>query len=196
MQTIIAPVPIDPHTNLYFETYILGNSFTWNFSSTETKGPIMDKPCPTKWCRAPVFTHTLVQRTDPKIKQGKAVSAHWDLIKSVFDRWMLQQEMTAPYIYRAVINLSLHQPFDHSEPHVDHAWSHKNWIWYLDTMDAPTLLFDEDLNITERIPCVKNTAAVFDGRLHAQSYASPCTARRVVVITFGDDPGDQSQVQS
>jgi hypothetical protein len=191
MTPIIAPVTLSDDQNRLIENQILSSGFTWYFCPTETVGPTIETPCPTNWTRAPVFNSTIVQRTNPKVKQGKIVlQPYWIPIQKVFNTWIKEQGISAPYIYRCAINCSLHQPFDHSEPHVDHLWPHKNWIWYLDTMDAPTVLFDSDLNITHRIPCVKNTAVMFDGRLHAQSYPPPCTARRVIVITFGDDPGE------
>lgn len=190
MEPIIAPVILSDEQKLFFEKEFLGNNFSWFYMPTETIGPKIETPCPTNWTRAPVFNRTIVNRTNPSVKRGYVMSQHhWSILYPIFNAWIDEQGLSAPYIYRCGINCSLHQPFDHSEPHMDHPYPHKNWIWYLDTVDAPTVLFDADLNITHRIPCVKDTAAVFDGQMHAQSYPPPCTVRRVVVITFGDDPG-------
>lgn len=190
MEPIIAPVVLSDKDRVFFEQQFLGRNFPWYCMPTETIGPKIETPCPTNWTRAPVFNHTIVDRTNPKLKRGRIVSRHyWETILPIFNSWIKEQGLSAPYIYRCGINCSLYHPFDHSEPHRDHVFPHKNWIWYLDTVDAPTVLFDEELNITHRIPCVKDTAAVFDGQMHAQSYPPACTMRRVVVVTFGDDLG-------
>lgn len=190
MEPIIAPVVLSNADKMLLEREILGNGFPWYFMPIETHGPKIEIPCSTNWTRAPVFNSAIIDRTNPTVKQGRIISQHyWSMIQPIFSKWIEEQGLSAPYIYRCGINCSLYQPFDHSEPHKDHVFDHKNWIWYLDTVDAPTVLFDEELNITHRIPCVKDTAAVFDGQMHAQSYPPPCTFRRVVVVTFGDDPG-------
>jgi len=190
MEPIIAPVVLSDEDRIFFEQEILGNRFPWHYMPTETAGSKIETPCPTSWTRAPVFNCTIIDRTNPTRKQGRIVSQHyWSIIHPIFNSWVEERGLSAPYIYRCGINCTFYQPFDHSEPHRDHIFDHKNWIWYLDTVDAPTVLFDEELNITHRIPCVKDTAAVFDGQIHAQSYPPLGTTRRVVVVTFGDDPG-------
>jgi hypothetical protein len=183
----IASVTMDDEFASFIDRQIDGLS--WFLTPTETRGPtINDKPCPTTWCRAPVFTYSLVSRNDPRFFTPVYTDLRWTArFKPVFDQWIADQGMTAAHIFRAGINCSLHQPYDHCEPHMDQSFPHYVWLWYLDTVDAPTILFDQDLNITHRIPCVKNTAVCFDGsQLHAQSYPPPCTPRRVLVVNFGD----------
>jgi hypothetical protein len=185
----IAPVELDGLEDIV-NTLINGTSIKWTFTLHETETPSPEKlkyleKCKTAWTRAPVFTHTLIRRSPPEIKLGVGQSGDLPLFKTVFDNWMKAQGLVYDKVYRAAINLAIYNPADHCEPHVDHLWPHYNWIWYLDTVDAPTILFDEELNIEHRIPCVKNTAVTFDGRMHAQSYPPPGVLRRAVVFTYG-----------
>jgi hypothetical protein len=185
----IAPVDLTALENIVNQI-LDSTELNWTFLQHETESPSEEKlkyleKCKTKWARSPVFTHTLIKRGNREVKIGTDDCQHLSVFKVVFDRWMKAQGLVYDKLYRAAINVSMHNLADHCEPHVDHLWPHYNWIWYLDTVDAPTVLFDEELNIEHRIPCVKNTAVTFDGRMHAQSYPPPGVLRRAVVFTYG-----------
>jgi hypothetical protein len=184
-----APVNLGVLQNIV-EQIIKGSQLKWDFHPHETDPPTAEKlkyleKCKTNWTRAPVFIYPLIKRTSPEIKIGIPDSPHLSVFTAVFDKWMQEQELVYDKIFRAAINISMHNPADHCEPHEDHSWPHYNWIWYLDTVDAPTVLFDKELNIEHKIPSVRNTAVTFSSRMHAQSYPPPGVLRRAVVFTYG-----------
>jgi hypothetical protein len=185
----IAPVDLTALENIV-DQILDSTELKWTFLQYETQPPSEEKlkyleKCKTKWTRSPVFTHTLIKRGNSEVKIGTDDCQHLSVFKAVFDRWMQAQGIVYDKLYRAAINVSMHNLADHCEPHVDHLWPHYNWIWYLDTVDAPTIIFDEELNVEHQIPSVKNTAVTFGGQMHAQSYPPPGVLRRAVVFTYG-----------
>jgi len=84
--------------------------------------------------------------------------------------------------------------------HVDHNEPHLTALIYLNTTDAPTYLYDtfydfksnmsadefsktKKLSIVKMIPCIENTAVIFDGaRYHSSN--SPTDVSRRVVLNF------------
>jgi hypothetical protein len=89
-----------------------------------------------------------------------------------------------------------------NDPHVDIEFNHMTAILYLNTCDAPTILYDQfydplskedpksfinenKLSIYKKIPCVENTAVIFNGfRYHSSSIQTDIPRRVVVNFNF------------
>lgn len=85
-------------------------------------------------------------------------------------------------------------------PHIDHVAPHLTALVYLNTTNAPTYLYDiiydahsnqdtiefmsnKKLKVYKTIPCIENTAVIFNGhRYHASS--TPTDASRRIVLNF------------
>jgi hypothetical protein len=132
------------------------------------------------------FGHALMLRntSDPTVP-GNINSEYYHMFENIFYRWIKQNNLELPNkIYRAGLNLTLHNDKDFSVPHYDHEWPHWNWIMYLNDNDAATLLFDTDYNITQQFPAKKFHACAFENTLHAHQFPKINEFRYVVVFTF------------
>lgn len=88
-----------------------------------------------------------------------------------------------------------------NDPHIDDEKDHMTALLYLNTCDAPTILYDklydknpvtnsqgylkshikDNLNVYKKIPSVENSAVIFDGMRYHSSTIQTNTKRRMVV---------------
>jgi hypothetical protein len=184
MQT--APVTLTPEQKEFIEEHVMGTMFPWfripEQAETKTeiraRGPIMN---------VPFFCNILMQRgSNYEAVPGKISSSYYGFFVEIFDTWMQQQGLEYTTILRACVNCVSARDVDaHTNPHVDHFFPHNNWIMYLNTTDAPTLLFDnETLDIIDEITCEQYTAVTFASQMHAYRFPRKQEQRVVVVFTY------------
>ena len=130
------------------------------------------------------FSHTLMTR-NPSEEVGLVNSQHYDFFETIFLRWINDNGLDLPCkIYRASLNLTIHNDKDMSIPHYDHYWPHWNWIMYLNGSSASTVLLDEDGKIVEEVAAKQSWACAFQKQLHAHRYPKVNEPRYVCVFTY------------
>jgi hypothetical protein len=157
--------------------HALGDNFPWyrQVSQGTESTPSINTQNP------PFFSHMLMSRSSDPDQDGQINSEYFQGFKSIFDACV----PAYTHIYRASLNC-VHAAVTpgHSRPHYDHDFDHNNWIFYLNDSTAHTLLFDQELNIVERIPARALTAVSFDRKLHAHEFPEDNSHRLVIVFTY------------
>lgn len=181
----VAPCRLTVHEQDFINNDIFGLRFPWYrvpYSTTEDVDPRVRGRC----YNVPFFSHILMERSGNPSFDGTIISTAFHPFQQIFDRWMRTNSIDYTRIFRASVNWTVgNEIADHSVPHFDHTFAHKNWIMYLNTVDnAPTIMFDSEYNIVDRIPCIANTAATFENQLHAVGFHTGVEQRMVVVITY------------
>lgn len=102
------------------------------------------------------------------------------LILSAFDRFGLNQSIET--VFRSRVRLTLNRPTSVIEdPHVDYKTPHLVLLYYINTTDGDTVLYQGD-KIIERITPKRGRSVLFDGSIvHASS--SSTLAPRLVLNT-------------
>lgn len=179
-----APVNMETKDHAHVDQHVLGGPMPWFFNATQT--PLIETDYLVPQAAATFFWSHTMCLFDEKDNATKMVSDEFHFFHRKFKEWHEENNIKYTEIFRACINLNVHFPVDYSVPHVDHFFPHQNWLWYLETVeDAQTLLFDDDLNISLEVDCVKDTAVSFDGSIrHAHRYPPIGRTRRIVVFTY------------
>lgn len=157
--------------------HVTSDQFPWYRQSSQ--GPESTPSANTS--NPPFFSHMLMARSLDPNQDGQINSEYYAPFKSIFDSCI----PTYKHIYRAAVNcVHSSTSIGHSRPHYDHEFDHNNWIMYLNDSTAHTLLFDQELNIVERIPAHALTSVSFDRQLHAHEFPTDNSHRLVVVFTY------------
>ena len=185
-EKVVAPVLLTPQEHEFIESGVFGPYFPWFvthqqilvFKDIDTR--IVDRIS-----NPPFFGHQLMERSLVPGQPGKVNSRHYPVFEDIFLRWCKDNSYPVGVILRAAINVSVHSGAEFSLPHRDHEFPCNNWLMYLNTVEeAPTLLFDEDYNIVDRVPAEKYQAVAFPNTIHAHKFAPADKLRYVVVFTF------------
>lgn len=173
------------NTNQDFEKIVLDNNFPWFYQQVSTSD------------QYPFLSHTLIPRydlnTDIKIN-----SDFWFDISQVFYETIEKYNIKLDKICRASLNLTNHSnKFLHNDPHIDHNFPHKNFLFYLNNFNSGyTYIFDkkyDGVNMTlQQVPEIKEVVKpkkgdiiIFDGLdYHAQGFCDINQWRCVLVVTF------------
>jgi len=171
-----------------FEPYVLSNNFPFFYQDSTTSKTF---PC---------LAHTLIPRynlSDPM----PVSSPHWYDFEPIFQKFIKLQNIKLDKICRASINLTTNfMGYKHNEPHIDHTFPHKNFLYYVNSFDdGNTFIFNKkfdgnntvitDAEILCEIKSTKNKAICFDGlNYHAQGFCKPNQFRCVLVVTFTEIP--------
>lgn len=178
-----ATVGLGAYYKEFIKTQILSTDFPWFRAPYQTENPI-DPRVESKVVNAPFFSHVLMRRSETQGLEGPTNSQYFHHFRKIFLEWCEHNDIKVNTIYRACVNLTLHTDGEFTVPHKDHDFPHYNWIMYLNDSSAHTLLFDENLEIVERIKPEENTCVLFDGCTHAHELPSGLDQRVVVVFTF------------
>jgi len=96
-----------------------------------------------------------------------------------------EQNIEYKTILRSSLNLVVHSNYEFTVPHVDHFFPHWNWVMYLNTVEnAPTVLFDENMEIIESVQAEEFKSVIFPGVTHAHKFPPINQDRCVCVFTF------------
>jgi hypothetical protein len=130
------------------------------------------------------FGHCLMHRKSEPVT-GTVNSEYYDICYSIFKGFCDQNNITVNNVFRASVNHTGHSPDKMNEIHLDHEYSHNNFIMYLnDFTGGSTYLFDDDHNMIKEIAPSKNKVVVFGGFPHAHGFCSPDERRVSLVFTF------------
>jgi hypothetical protein len=192
------PVTVFPQEQEFIEKVVLGGKFPWFWKSGQTFDTefFYNKHFP-DWFRqhlphynSQFFSHALL----PVAKDGDQshlnrelgeLSPFYEFFLELFHRFMSENNLKYSKIYRAALNFNYYNELTHTEPHVDHAWPHCNFIMYLNTCDdGQTLIWPDDFSSTNLVPCVEYTAVAFKQQWHAHRYPKPGQRRIVFVVTY------------
>jgi len=141
-------------------------------------------------CDSPVFTHFFYrQEFSQKTQNSKVYDLFYNKLKSIY--------LSDIKIIRIRANMNIPCPnYRHlyGAPHVDwEEFEHKTLIYYLNTTDGDTILFDEKFpkykenevsTIFKNISPVENKAIVFDGYRYHAAVPSITNIRKVINVNF------------
>lgn len=138
-----------------------------------------------------------IQLTHTVYDDGKPTSDYYQMAIQIFKSFMDKNEMTYKALLRSKFNLvprvlenNVHQP-----PHVDYKFPHKVFLYYINTSDGDTIMYNEFYNgnnpgsLTEakRVSPLAGRAVIFDGlRYHAPTPPKDSPYRMVLNIPFLD----------
>lgn len=173
---------------------ILSNNFPWYFQGYSTSN------------KFPFYSHVIVPRCEED-EINPSNSTLYDFFLPIIDRFREKHSMEKTPILRMCLNASSSDPRDiiypHTDIHVDHHFSHKAVILYLndDFEDGNTILFaryycegletnydldkynKEEFPILAQIQPKKNKLICFDGRIFHAAGWTKNNKRRVALIT-------------
>lgn len=183
---IKAPVTLTPEQHDFIDNHVLSTNFPWFRIPEQAETPIETRAVG-PILNVPFFCNILMQRgSNYKPIPGKISSSYYNFFFEIFDTWMQQQNLEYNTVLRACVNcVSAREVDAHTNPHLDHFFPHNNWLMYLNTTDAPTLLFDnETLTITDEIACEQYQAVTFPAQMHAYRFPRKQAHRIVLVFTY------------
>jgi hypothetical protein len=172
---------------------ILANTFPWYYQKYSTSN------------KFPFYSHVIVPRCEED-EINDVNSTIYNFFIKIVDRFREKNGLEKTPLLRACLNSSSSfEKYEHSDIHVDHHFSHKTIIIYLnDDFDGgDTLLFNryyceglqtnynldsynkEEFDILTRIKAEKNKVACFDGRIyHATEWTKNNKRRVIFIATF------------
>ena len=194
---IYEPVRLYPQEQKYIEENVLGTYFPWFFIENQTFDNNFDViPTDVKqfvsYTNSSYLSHVLLARSDLENvtiseRPAKDFSRHYEFFIEIFHRFMQDNKQPYSKIFRANLNLSWCNGKNHTEPHFDHHWPHKNFIMYLNDCDpghGQTIIWQKDFLTSYIIPCKKYHAVMFNSELHGHRFPSKGNRRVVFVVTF------------
>jgi len=187
--TIVSQVSLTTSEIDFIKTKILGYALPWHRNPaqtyTEPDEKFKGRAGNTFW-----FSHPLMDRAekpywDPD-QSGKIVDPSlYSFFHVIFSRHLREQNIEYKTILRSSLNLVVHSNYEFTVPHVDHFFPHWNWVMYLNTVEnAPTVLFDENMEIIESVQAEEFKSVIFPGVTHAHKFPPINQDRCVCVFTF------------
>lgn len=192
---IYKPVRIFSQEKKYIEDTVLGTYFPWFYIENQTfdnNSDLIPESVRSfvNYTNSPYLSHTLLARSNfenisNKDRPSTDFSRYYEFFIEIFHRFMSDNNQKYSKIYRANLNLSWFNGINHTEPHFDHHWPHKNFIMYLnDCSHGQTIIWPSDFLTSYTIPCKKYYAVAFDSQLHGHRFPAPKERRVVFVVTF------------
>lgn len=182
---VVSPVMLTQQEHEFIETGVFGPYFPWFVTHQEIVVlQTLDPRIVNKVCNPPFFGHKLMERSLVPGQSGTVNSKHYPVFYEIFSRWCNDNGYAVGVILRAAINVTMHNSAEFSLPHRDHEFPCYNWLMYLNSSNAATLLFDDNYNIIDSIAAEKYQAVVFPNMLHAHQFVCSDQLRYVVVFTF------------
>lgn len=178
---------------LVIDTEILSNTFPWYYQQYSTSN------------KFPFYSHVIVPRCEED-EINDVNSTIYNFFIKIVDRFREKNGLEKTPLLRACLNSSSSfENYEHSDIHVDHHFSHKTIIIYLnDDFDGgDTILFSryycegletnynldtynkEEFDVLTRIKAEKNKVVCFDGRIyHATEWTKNNKRRVIFIATF------------
>ncbi len=131
--------------------------------------------------------HTLMNRDESgNPVSGTISSPHYNAALNIFNNFCLITNINYKTIFRASINSTSYHEFDKCDIHVDHAFEHKNFIFYInDVSKGSTFIYNNtQTEIEDVIVPQKNKGVIWDGRPHTHGCCAPNERRLVLIVTF------------
>ena len=176
---------LNPKTEEYLAMKKLVSSmnFPWFWNHGSVKGDDFSEYVDS----IPFFNHTLIRRpmdAPEYVVYPKPNSQYADSSSLITKQILQENNIPLSCVYRASFNLTLPQLSKHLHirPHLDHYFSHKNLLVYLNDVDGDTVLCDDSGKYLSSESPREDKAIVFEGRHY---HYMPTTSRRLVfVCTF------------
>jgi hypothetical protein len=158
---------------LSFVDFVMSSNFPW-FYNTNTS--FSD--------RFHYFAHTVLHRNKNELEEGIKNSAYSDICLNLFYRFCDENNISVNTIFRATLNLSLYDPAEINDKHIDHTFPHNVFLLYLNDFDnGSTVVYDNEKIIHEFKP-KKFDGIVFPGQPHANRHCDIAQRRIVLVVSF------------
>lgn len=190
-----APVPISSREQEVIDSTIMGCQMPWYYMSQQTFNKSIEyipenlRPY-MSFSNPPFLSHTLLARTEVEnvshlSRPLSDFSYYYEFFIEIFHRFTKINNIKYTNIFRANLNLTWYHGNEHTEPHLDHSWNHKNFIMYLNDCErSETIIWPNDFSTSYFIPCKKNTAVTFEAMYHAQRLPKMGERRVVFVVTY------------
>lgn len=163
---------------------ILDNNFPWYYQSYSSSE------------KFPFFSHMLLPRYDyHNENQPEPQSNLFYKFKDILDSFCQINNIEYNRILRACINMTTNYSQNHSDFHVDHDFSHKVIIMYLNDVDNNATLLKNTNNLIKRYDSKAGKILCFNGEYeHAAEFCNEGQRRIVCVFTI-DEKKDISTTQ-
>jgi hypothetical protein len=135
----------------------------------------------TKNDNLPFLSHILLDRRNSKIQSGL-----YYFFEKILIKFCEKHKINLNKIFRGAINLTYPLNVKKGKLHVDHEFSHKQLIIYLNESNGgDTLLYNNNKKLIKRIEPKEFKIICFENCLHTLTY--PKSGRRVIcIMTFND----------
>jgi len=177
----------------FIESHVFGPFFPWFYIGQQTLNKNRDF-IPThvqkNYINTPFMSHTLLLRTEEENMHHAArplshFSQYYEFFIEIFHNFMVENKIFYTKIFRANLNLNMHNTELHTEPHLDHSWPHNNFIMYLNTCRrGDTIIWTDNFEKSFRFPCIKFKAITFKGLYHGHYFPLEGERRIVFVVTY------------
>ena len=166
---------------------VLSNNFPWYYN-----------PCATTE-NFPFFFHSIIRRVYDPIKEEIKINSNiFEFFNNILTRFCTYNKIKVKKITRMTLNLTYSNcKYKSGDPHVDHDFSHKSIIIYLNKTDGDTIIYDKkyngkntlDINKPLKIKKLINPEVgkivCWDGNYyHAATYPKLNKRRVILVTTF------------
>jgi hypothetical protein len=133
------------------------------------------------------FGHVFMDRHEEGLeKEGRINSPHFPIVMNIVRNICSENKIDINTVYRASLNVSTYDNKRMGGLHVDHPFSHKVFLMYLnDFTEGHTFIMDEKTKEPKPIEPKKNKAIVFDGTIqHAKGFCGSGERRVTLIVTF------------
>ena len=187
------PVTVYSGEQEFIKNYVLGPNFQWYWQDRQTINDeeTVKTSLPeglrayTDFYNGPFLSHVLLRRQEEEDNPIKDFSTHFEFFIEIFHRFTKEHSIKYKKLYRANLNLTWYNGTQHTAPHLDHNWPHRNFIMYLTTCEqGQTIVWPDDFSTSYMIPCIENTAVTFDAHWHAHRYPVLTQKRLAFIVTY------------
>lgn len=171
-------------------THVMSSDFAWYHEPSSTSPAF------------PYMSHTVLSRA------GEIKSYLYEPMEKLVGVFCRVTNTPFTKLHRICFNQTVHFSAPHSDPHVDYTFPHKVLMFYPQTSDAATLVFEKkwdgagngktcillrdmqnepqkSMNLLAKIPPTRGTAVCFDGaHYHANEFSKESERRVVAVVCF------------
>lgn len=164
----------EDHEKERIESQVLGPFFPWYWQDKSTSE------------RYPFLVHGLKTRSSQGslLQEGEVCSDWYDFFYSIFIKCCADAGIVPTTVCRAALNSTFYDPDKVGEYHVDHTFTHKNFILYLTHSSGGTRIKLKNKARPYTVIPHKFKAVFFDSEPHAQEFCSKGERRVVLVFTF------------
>jgi hypothetical protein len=94
---------------------------------------------------------------------------------------VLENIEVSPNIFRMKSNLLLQTQDKPNTPHIDLDYSHTVLLYYVNDSDGPTIFYDKEFNVVNKIFPKRGRIVVFDGQIYHSSTPPQTNTHRCVI---------------
>lgn len=184
------PVRLSREEQSYINDFVLSANFPWYWQDSSVLKNVATSSEILPYYNGPYMSHILLigaknSNVSHLSRSPEEFSFAYSTFANIFIKFCSDNNINFDKIYRANLNLTWHNGDQHTQPHLDHDFPHKNFIMYLTTCNnGKTLIWDNNFKNNIMSDCEKNVAVTFDHLWHAHTYPIQGQKRVVFVVTY------------